>query len=249
MEGEETNPPPDILYRSRQVGAPWDTIEHVTQTTDPSVFPVIVAGTYAVWAESLAGGQSYDWEVFGARRRQDGIWEQLGDLSSTPDEDSRFPQAAFWQDADTGYLYVAWGEGDSAPFAVMVRRFEVPSVPGWGERTTAGVEEGFPRIPLPRVFALSQNYPNPCREFTIINYQLSKPVRATLKVYDISGRLIRTLVDEEQKPGFYTATWNGRDSSGRQVASGVYFYRLTARQANGGEACDFTATRRMVLVR
>ena len=50
----------------------------------------------------------------------------------------------------------------------------------------------------------------------------------TLRIYDVSGRLIRTLVDEPQTAGEKTVTWNGRDTQGRSVASGVYFYRLQA---------------------
>jgi flagellar hook assembly protein FlgD len=63
----------------------------------------------------------------------------------------------------------------------------------------------------------------------------------TLRVYDVSGRLVRTLVDGRQPEGVATATWDGRNDGGGRVASGVYFYRL--------EAGDTRATRRMVLLK
>ncbi len=75
---------------------------------------------------------------------------------------------------------------------------------------------------------LLENYPNPFRRFTIINYQLPKPGRTTLRVYDLCGRLVRTLVDDEHEPGFYTVIWDGRNSSGAEVCNGVYFCGLQA---------------------
>ncbi|MFQ6091287.1 MAG: FlgD immunoglobulin-like domain containing protein [bacterium] len=68
-----------------------------------------------------------------------------------------------------------------------------------------------------------------------------KPIHATLKIYNVLGQEVRTLVDEVKEPGYHTATWDGRDCFGNDVASGIYFYRLTA----GG----FTAAERMVLLR
>ncbi len=260
----DTSPAPDIFYRSRELDTSWDTIEHVIPSADFSAFPVIVAGTYVVWAESLASGPSYDWDIHGARRKSDGTREPVGDFPNIQGVHSRHPQAAFAQDADTGYLYVAWTEGDSAPFATMVTRFEVPRVSGFEKGVRAGVEER-EFLFIPRVFALSQNYPNPCGEFTIINYQLPKPSHTSLKIYDVAGRLVRTLVDERRKAGYYLARWDGKDTVGEKVASGIYFYRLSASPkrpvlpalspAEGNEvegsrgAGYFNASKKMVVLR
>ena len=78
-----------------------------------------------------------------------------------------------------------------------------------------------PSPSLPSDFALHQNYPNPFNPTTIINFQLPIDNYVTIKVYDLLGREVATLVDEEKVPGTYTVAWNG---SGH--ASGVYFYRL-----------------------
>ena len=67
------------------------------------------------------------------------------------------------------------------------------------------------------------------------------PIHTTLKVFNLLGQEVRTLVDEPQDAGYYTVTWNGRDGSGNEVSSGVYFYRLTVG--------DFYATKRMVLLK
>jgi flagellar hook assembly protein FlgD len=63
----------------------------------------------------------------------------------------------------------------------------------------------------------------------------------SLQVYDVTGRTVRTLRNGFQKPGVYTATWNGRDEQGREVPKGVYFYRL--------DAPGFTDVKKAVLVR
>ncbi|MDZ7766259.1 MAG: T9SS type A sorting domain-containing protein [Melioribacteraceae bacterium] len=72
-------------------------------------------------------------------------------------------------------------------------------------------------------FSLSQNYPNPFNPTTSIKYQVSSSEKVILKVYDILGREIKTLVNEVKSPGSYEVQF---DAS--QLASGVYFYRLTA---------------------
>jgi hypothetical protein len=86
------------------------------------------------------------------------------------------------------------------------------------------------------VFRLTQNQPNPFNKLTAISYQLRAPSHTTLKVYDITGRLVEILVDEMQKPGVYQVKWEGKDQS-----SGIYFYRL---QSN-----DYTATKKLIKFR
>jgi hypothetical protein len=74
---------------------------------------------------------------------------------------------------------------------------------------------------LPTMFDLSQNYPNPFNPATMIRYQLPVATRVVLKVFDVLGRLVRTLVDEEREAGTYSVGFNGGD-----LASGVYMYRM-----------------------
>jgi hypothetical protein len=81
---------------------------------------------------------------------------------------------------------------------------------------------------LPSATLLMQNRPNPLRDNTAIGYQLSADGPVKLAVYNVAGQLVKTLVNRPQMAGRYTITWNGRDESGRQAATGVYFYRLTA---------------------
>ena len=99
------------------------------------------------------------------------------------------------------------------------------------------------RAALPRAFTLSRNAPNPFNPSTTISYSIAEGTAShvSLKVYDLRGRLVTTLVDEVSEAGNYTVNWDGRNKIGRQVASGVYFYRLGAG--------DFIQTRKMVLLK
>ncbi|KPL06398.1 hypothetical protein AMJ71_09815 [candidate division TA06 bacterium SM1_40] len=99
-------------------------------------------------------------------------------------------------------------------------------------------DEG-PEIPLTRY--LAQNYPNPFRSATTIEYGLVAPTHVSLRIYDVRGAFVRALVNEELGAGHHRASWDGRDGRGHRVGSGIYFCRI--------EAGDFTETRRMVILR
>ena len=94
---------------------------------------------------------------------------------------------------------------------------------------------------FPKTFALQQNYPNPFNPITTIRYDLAQALRVRLVVYDLLGRVIRTLVDTEQAAGAYRVVWDSRNDAGRAVASGVYLYRL--------EAGDMVRSKMMLLVK
>lgn len=87
---------------------------------------------------------------------------------------------------------------------------------------------GAPNSDIPTTYALLQNYPNPFNPSTTIEYQLPQNTFVDLKVYDITGREVTTLVATMQNAGRYSITWNAVDSRGNKVASGVYLYRLSA---------------------
>jgi hypothetical protein len=88
---------------------------------------------------------------------------------------------------------------------------------------------------------LFQNYPNPFNPATTISFSIDRAELVRLTVYDVTGRRIRTLVDGNRNPGRYSETWDGRNDQGRQVATGIYFYRLRAG--------SFSDVKKMVLIR
>ncbi len=99
---------------------------------------------------------------------------------------------------------------------------------------SVGVED--PTLHIPKVFALRQNYPNPFNPQTTISYALPKSSKASLKIYNIKGQLVETLVNEFQQAGNYSVVWNAED-----ISSGIYFYRITAG--------DFTDTKKCVILK
>jgi hypothetical protein len=94
---------------------------------------------------------------------------------------------------------------------------------------------------VPSSFSLGANYPNPFNAGTVIHYTLGRDGQATVEVFDILGRHVATVVDEFQSAGPHEVAWNGTDAHGQAMASGMYFYRLTA----GG----FADSKKMVLLK
>ena len=101
-----------------------------------------------------------------------------------------------------------------------------------------GVEE---TPQTPKVFTLSQNYPNPTSWVTSISYQLPKKSGVSLKLYDVKGRFVKTLADGTMEPGFHSVTWNTCDNNGKKLVSGIYFYRL--------ETNEYIKTRKLIILR
>jgi hypothetical protein len=107
------------------------------------------------------------------------------------------------------------------------------------------VDDG--KASVPKAFDLSQNYPNPFNPTTTIKYALPSAgdgegtLPTTLKIYNILGEVVRTLVNEPKSPGVYYEVWDGKDNQGNQVAAGVYFYQL--------RAAKFSETKKMVLLK
>ena len=113
-----------------------------------------------------------------------------------------------------------------------------------------GIEEDlFVRSRIPMVFSLSQNYPNPVTQSTTIKYGLPNGSKVDIRVFNSAGQQIRTLVHENQDPGYYKVSWDLRGVSGDRLPSGVYFYRIRACPEPGRGAGGFIRTRKMVILR
>ena len=100
-------------------------------------------------------------------------------------------------------------------------------------QTLTGINQ---TVEIPNYYSLAQNYPNPFNPTTSIKFSVPKAVNVSLKIYDVLGKEVATLVNEMKQPGFYTADFNATD-----LASGIYFYRI--------DAGEFTSVKRMVLVK
>jgi len=113
-------------------------------------------------------------------------------------------------------LYDAWdATGRCAPVAMV------------SDTTSLYVDPtGIGDTPLART-DLFQSEPNPFNPSTVIRYSLERRQHMKMEIFDVSGRIIRTLIDEERPAGIQTVTWDGTNANGEFVASGVYFYRMT----------------------
>ncbi len=98
-----------------------------------------------------------------------------------------------------------------------------------------------PQEQLPERFTLAQNYPNPFNPSTSIAFALPERAEVSLKIYNANGQLVRTLVQEERAAGQHVVQWEGKNSAGQEVASGVYWYRLQSGKS--------VQQRKMTLVR
>ncbi len=75
-------------------------------------------------------------------------------------------------------------------------------------------------------FVLNHNYPNPFNSWTWISYQIPQSVWVSLKIYNLSGQEVKTLVEEEKQAGFYQVIWDGKNNMGQNITSGIYIYQL-----------------------
>ena len=157
--------------------------------------------------------------------------------------------SAVWADLNRKSVVEA---GDKLKVALYDDRGRIVSGPFQRTVTTRDIRNAFLSLQLnvgdvqPQDTLLAQNYPNPFNPETWIPYQLSKSTQVQIDIYNVSGHLVRSLDLGWQPTGSYmtpssAAYWDGRNAIGERVASGIYFYTL--------QTSDFTATRRMVILK
>jgi hypothetical protein len=109
------------------------------------------------------------------------------------------------------------------------------------EALDADIEGVESKPELPTVFRLAENVPNPFNPVTSIRFDVPRESAVTIRIYDVAGRLVRTLVDGMINPGRHSEAWDGRDDHGEDVGSGVYFCTM--------EAPEFHGSRKMLLLK
>jgi hypothetical protein len=110
--------------------------------------------------------------------------------------------------------------------ATLTFRVSIPNGQSWSKEMTVVVSP-------PERFELFQNYPNPFNPATTISYQLRADSKVSLKIYNLLGQEVSTLMDADQVAGFHQETWNASS-----IASGTYIYRLVAKDASGKETVE-----------
>jgi hypothetical protein len=144
-----------------------------------------------------------------------------------------------WHDGYNSWQYIG-GLVDTARNEVTASITELGTYAAFTTKSPVGVEDE-PESALPYRFELSQNYPNPFNPVTTIEYSVPSRTDVTIKIFNVLGQKVRTLVDETKSAGSYRTEWNGVDDCGKSVSTGVYLYRF--------QADDVVQTKKMLLVK
>jgi subtilisin family serine protease len=192
--------------------------------------PVVLAGFRATAGQdgivldwvTAAEIDCHRWEIYRAEG-EDGQFVRIGQL---PGQGS----------TETVNVY-RWVDGQVSPgmfYYYKLKQVDFDGGTWWSHPVSATAT-------VPLTYALHQNYPNPFNASTEIRYQIPRNGHVALRVFNTLGQEVQTLVDVQQKAGEYGVVWDGRDSSGHEVASGLYFCRLRVG--------EFGKTVKMVLMR
>ena len=213
----------DIYSRKRLTSSAydnWDAAVDLSNTAqNASDWPVIAMGDTVIVA----------WEETRSQNDHDILaCINFGDTLNVADNAtvSGYPHVLFYNKAsgDTAipYLHTVWSETPEANYyEVGYNKLNLKQASGGGQQSASSV-------PIPLKPSLASCSPNPFRSHTQISYALPTAGNVSLQVYDASGRTVRTLASGFQRAGSYSVSWDARDSRGKQVPYGVYFYRLDA---------------------
>jgi hypothetical protein len=192
----------------------------------PAIVSDAAGGAIVAWSDGRSD-DPVNYDVYAQRVNPSGAiqWTANGAPVCTATGDQLLP--AIISDGAGGPIG-AWEDRRSGSFDIYAGLVQGVSVT---DAPYAGVAVG----------VLSQNYPNPFNPATLIKFSVRAPGDVKLRICDVEGRALRTLVDGWRGPGEYRVMWDGKRDDGTAVASGIYFYRL--------ETGGLTATRKMVLLK
>ncbi|MDH5186580.1 MAG: T9SS type A sorting domain-containing protein, partial [candidate division WOR-3 bacterium] len=155
-------------------------------------------------------------DIYGAIVNTSGIVIDTFSVS-TPPEFQGYPALALGSANQVLITYQGWTD------TVMSKVYNTMRI--WGKFVPApGIEES--KVTTDLNSPIFMNSPNPFNRSTAIKYSVRKSGEVSIKIYDIAGKLVRNLVNDNKKPGTYSIRWNGTDDSGRKLPAGVYFYCL-----------------------
>lgn len=215
--------------RSTDEGTTWATDLPLTDNLALSQYPSlssVASAVHMVWREMRDGNN----EIYYKRSTNNGLnWEADVRLTNNT-AISREPSVAVsGQDVN-----VVWHDLRDGNYEVYYKRNPTGNPTGV---EIVGSE-------IPEGFSLAQNYPNPFNPVTTIRYDLPATSQVRITVSNILGQQVAELVDEIQEAGFKSVQWNAST-----LPSGVYMYRIQARQINGGQAGNFTQTKKLLLLK
>ncbi len=207
-------------------GVPVCTQEHKQVTVE--IAPNGTGGAALVWMDCRFPDRG-DYCVYGDIIDGDGncLWGSNGFPVCINGEMQQSPVVA--TDGCGGGIFV-WNDKRGPGMNIYAQRLNLYFSPATGDEPPVAVQA-----------YLAQNFPNPFNPITDIGFGIKESGHISIRIYDAAGRLVTTLVDESRLAGRYTTEWNGQNSDGSSVASGIYFYRLVAG--------EFVQTKKLVLLR
>jgi len=172
------------------------------------------------------------------------------DFSNTPGGHRFVPR--LWAKAKIDYLLdqiAIYGELDELVKQVieLSLKFQIltPYTAFYSDPTT-GIKDGMNNNETPESFTLHQNYPNPFNPVTTISFSLPASGHVVIKIYDITGRLVKILTANQLSSGTHKVTWDGTDTNGQLIAAGIYIYQVEFTNLKGE---TFVQTKKMSLVK
>ena len=211
----------EIYYKEYVPGAGWNALDsRVTVNSFPQIQPYVdadpVGNVYTVWTDLRNGSSNLD--IF-YDTRKGGVWAGNTPLvyaaTDTTNSNQQFPGIAH---DDFGAAYVAWTD-ERKPASLGKNKDAFYKV-GIDVVTAAPIAEA------PGLSRLLRNYPNPFNPSTKIQFALERDAQVSLRVFDVQGRTVRTLIESYLTSGPRLVSWDGRDDRGRPLSSGTYFLRL-----------------------
>lgn len=176
---------------------------------------------FSTWGPDAGG-----WVYLTAELLNGGTMDILRTKLSGAGVESYTAPAGYWING-----FNTWDDGE------YVYLGAVATIIGIEEEKSQDQEIGIDRF----VFALNNIFPNPVIHSAHVSYSIAKPCNVNLNIYDVTGRLVKTLVDQSQIPNVYRLIWHGDDNLGRKLGSGVYFIRM--------DAANFRATKKILLLK
>ena len=172
---------------------------------------------------------AYNDDVLVGARQWNGIFTDIPAMGY-----DSYATAGYCQDNDIPKI--VWVDSDGN------ENLLVGDIPGWSNNELFYVSLKLDSNPLiPRDYSLSQNYPNPFNPSTTISFSLPSDNHTILNIYDISGKLINTLLDKNMKTGYHNISWDGKDLYGQEVSTGAYVYTLSTN--------DISLSGKMILLK
>jgi hypothetical protein len=231
-----TPPPPEFFHvdsRPDRIELVWGTQSEVVADFDGyKVYRALGNPGPTYSAEGLIG----EWELI----YQCGGVDPGGGLSYSTTIEHSFDDSTAEIDQDYYYYLVAFDEGGETDYGGTTDPLESSK---WETYTTipASLLAGIEETGIPRAFSLSQNEPNPFNQKTEIRFSCPYQTPVSIHVFDIAGRLVKTLLDEESRVGYDRISWDGTDEAGGKVPDAIYFYKM--------EAENYTEIKKMVFIR